>query len=108
MSLTTVTDHSPRPMKSVRLASPIILATGLAALLIMVATSIALDVRSRSEARRVNHTLEDLNQLTDLRLLLRQHSRLPADGEPVGSERLPSLPRQDRAGDCGIDGVDSR
>jgi PAS domain S-box-containing protein len=72
MSLTTVTDHSPRPMKSVRLASPIILATGLAALLIMVATSIALDVRSRSEARRVNHTLEDLNQLTDLRLLLRR------------------------------------
>jgi PAS domain S-box-containing protein len=72
MSLTTITDRSPRPMKSVKLASPIILAIGLAALLVMIASSIALDVRSRSEARRVNHTLEVLNQLTNFRLLLRR------------------------------------
>jgi PAS domain S-box-containing protein len=68
----TVPDRSPLRTRSVRLPSPIILAIGLAALLIMSATSIMLDVRSRSEARSVNHTLEVLNQLTDFRLLLRR------------------------------------
>jgi PAS domain S-box-containing protein len=72
MSLTTITDRWSGPIRSVRLASPVIVALGLAALLIMIASSIALDVRSRSEARRINHTLEALNQVTDLRLLLRR------------------------------------
>src|SRR3977135_2029328 len=68
----TVPDRSPLRTRYVSLPSPIILAIGLAALLIMSATSIMLDVRSRSEARSVNHTLEVLNQLTDFRLLLRR------------------------------------
>ena len=49
----------------------VILATGLAILLIISAATINLDVKSRSDAAWVNHTLEVLNKLADLRLLIR-------------------------------------
>jgi signal transduction histidine kinase/CHASE3 domain sensor protein/CheY-like chemotaxis protein len=49
----------------------VILATGLAILLIISAATINLDVKSRSDAAWVNHTLEVLNKLADMRLLIR-------------------------------------
>jgi PAS domain S-box-containing protein len=49
-----------------------ILGAGLAILLIVSAASIGLDVRSRSDAAWVNHTLEVLKKLTETRLLLRR------------------------------------
>jgi signal transduction histidine kinase/CHASE3 domain sensor protein/DNA-binding NarL/FixJ family response regulator len=58
-----------------RLSFPIssfILAIGFAVLAAISTASIALDVRSRTEASWVHHTLEVSNKLTDLRLLLRR------------------------------------
>jgi PAS domain S-box-containing protein len=49
----------------------VILAIGLAILLIISAATINLEVKSRSDAAWVNHTLEVLNKLADLRLLIR-------------------------------------
>jgi PAS domain S-box-containing protein len=49
-----------------------ILGAGLAVLLIVSAASIGLDMRSRSDAAWVNHTLEVLNKLAGTRLLVRQ------------------------------------
>src|SRR3954466_6552553 len=50
----------------------VILGAGLAILLIITAASIGLDVKSRSDAAWVNHTVEVLKKISDLRLLLRQ------------------------------------
>jgi PAS domain S-box-containing protein len=49
-----------------------ILGAGLAILLIVSAASIGLDLKSRSDAAWVNHTLEVLKKLTETRLLLRR------------------------------------
>jgi signal transduction histidine kinase/CHASE3 domain sensor protein len=56
------------PMPSQRIA----LGTGLAVLLVISAASISLDVKSRSDAAWVNHTLGVLKKLSDMRLLLRR------------------------------------
>jgi PAS domain S-box-containing protein len=56
------------PMSSQRL----LLGIGFAVLAVMSAGSIALDLKSRSDATWVNHTLEVSNGLTDMRLLLRR------------------------------------
>jgi len=50
----------------------LILAIGFTVLALISAASIALDVRSRSEAAWVHHTLEVSSKLTDVRLLLRR------------------------------------
>ncbi|WP_439375218.1 CHASE3 domain-containing protein [Bradyrhizobium sp. DASA03120] len=50
----------------------VILGAGLAILLIITATSIALDVKSRSEAAWVNHTVQVQKKISDLRVLLRR------------------------------------
>ncbi len=50
----------------------VILAIGLAVLLVISAASIGLDVKSRSDAAWVDHTLGVLNKISDLRLLVRQ------------------------------------
>jgi signal transduction histidine kinase/CHASE3 domain sensor protein/ActR/RegA family two-component response regulator len=50
----------------------VILGAGLAILLLITAASIGLDVKSRSDAAWVNHTVEALKKISDLRLLLRQ------------------------------------
>jgi PAS domain S-box-containing protein len=47
-------------------------AIGLAILLIISAASIGLDVKSRSDAAWVGHTLDVLNKISDLRLLIRR------------------------------------
>jgi signal transduction histidine kinase/CHASE3 domain sensor protein len=49
----------------------VILGAGLAILLIITAASIGLDVKSRSDAAWVNHTVEVLKKISDLRLLVR-------------------------------------
>jgi CHASE3 domain sensor protein len=49
-----------------------ILGAGFAVLAVISAASIALDVKSRSEAAWVNHTLEVSNKLADMRLLVRR------------------------------------
>jgi len=49
----------------------IILGIGLAVLLVVSAASIGLDVKSRSDAARVDHTLGVLKKLSDIRLLIR-------------------------------------
>ncbi|MDA9401899.1 CHASE3 domain-containing protein [Bradyrhizobium sp. CCBAU 45389] len=50
----------------------VILGAGLAILLIITAASIALDVKSRSEAAWVNHTVQVQKKVSDLRVLLRR------------------------------------
>ncbi|WP_128925440.1 CHASE3 domain-containing protein [Bradyrhizobium guangxiense] len=50
----------------------VILGAGLAILLIITAASIALDVKSRSDAAWVNHTIEMQRKISDLRVLLRR------------------------------------
>ncbi|MHC2619648.1 PAS domain S-box-containing protein [Bradyrhizobium huanghuaihaiense] len=50
----------------------VILGAGLAILLIITAASIALDVKSRSEAAWVNHTVQVQKKISDLRVLLRR------------------------------------
>ncbi|MHC4045353.1 CHASE3 domain-containing protein [Bradyrhizobium sp. 23AC] len=50
----------------------VILGAGLAILLIITAASIALDVKSRSDATWVNHTVQVQQKISDLRVLLRR------------------------------------
>ncbi|MHB0767556.1 CHASE3 domain-containing protein [Bradyrhizobium sp. 5.13L] len=50
----------------------VILGTGLAILLIIATASIALDVKSRSDAVWVNHTIKVQKKISDLRVLLRR------------------------------------
>ncbi|MET4390803.1 signal transduction histidine kinase [Bradyrhizobium sp. F1.4.3] len=50
----------------------VILGAGLAILLIITAASIGLDVKSRSDAAWVNHAVDVLKKISDVRLLLRQ------------------------------------
>jgi PAS domain S-box-containing protein len=61
------------------LAQRAILGIGLAVLLIVSAASVGLDMKARSDAARVNHTLEVLNKLAEARLLLR-HAESAARG----------------------------
>src|SRR6478609_5800246 len=49
----------------------VILGAGLAILLIITAASIGLDVKSRSDAAWVNHTVQVLKKISDLRVLMR-------------------------------------
>src|SRR5271167_3075698 len=60
--------NNKAPMRS----QPVILGLGLTILLIISAASISLDVRSRSDAAWVNHTLEALNSFSEMRLLFRR------------------------------------
>ncbi|WGD48841.1 CHASE3 domain-containing protein [Bradyrhizobium sp. CB1650] len=50
----------------------VILGAGLAILLIITAASIGLDVKSRSDAAWVNHTIEVLKEISDLRVQIRR------------------------------------
>jgi CHASE3 domain sensor protein len=50
----------------------VVLGTGLAILLIISATSIGLDVKSRSDTAWVDHTLAVLQKISDMRLLIRR------------------------------------
>ncbi|RZM97284.1 two-component system sensor histidine kinase/response regulator [Bradyrhizobium genosp. SA-3] len=50
----------------------VILGAGLAILLIITAASIALDVKSRSDAAWVNHTVQVQKKISDLRVLMRR------------------------------------
>ena len=50
----------------------VILGAGLAVLLLITAASIGLDVKSRSDTAWVNHTVEVLKKISDLRLLIRR------------------------------------
>ncbi|WP_426609116.1 CHASE3 domain-containing protein [Bradyrhizobium sp. McL0616] len=50
----------------------VILGAGLAILLIITAASIGLDVKSRSDAASVNHTVEVLKKISDVHLLVRR------------------------------------
>ena len=50
----------------------VILGAGLAILLIITAASIGLDVKSRSDAATVNHTVEVLKKISDVHLLVRR------------------------------------
>ncbi|WP_441235851.1 CHASE3 domain-containing protein [Bradyrhizobium sp. 930_D9_N1_4] len=50
----------------------VILGAGLAILLIITAASIGLDVKSRSDTAWVNHTVQVLKKISDLRVLLRR------------------------------------
>ena len=50
----------------------VILGAGLAILLLITAASIGLDVKSRSDAVWVNHTVEALKKISDVRLLVRR------------------------------------
>ncbi|MCP3373070.1 CHASE3 domain-containing protein [Bradyrhizobium cajani] len=50
----------------------VILGAGLAILLIITAASIGLDVKSRSDAAWVNHTIDALKKVSDLRVLMRR------------------------------------
>jgi PAS domain S-box-containing protein len=56
-----------------------ILGIGVAVLAVSIAASISLDVKSKADAAWVSHTLEVLNELTDMRLLLR-HAESAARG----------------------------
>jgi signal transduction histidine kinase/CHASE3 domain sensor protein len=53
-------------------SQPIILGTGLAILLAISAASIGLDVKSRSDVERVDHTLSLQKKYSDMRLLIRR------------------------------------
>jgi len=50
----------------------VILGAGLAILLVITAASIGLDVKSRSDTARVNHTIDIQKKISDLRLLVRR------------------------------------
>ena len=50
----------------------VLLGAGLAILLLITAASIGLDLKSRSDAVWVNHTLEMLNRVSDLGLQVRR------------------------------------
>ncbi len=61
-----------RAMRTATLYQRLILGIGLAILLVISAASIAMDVKSRADAAWVEQTLDVLNKLTDLRLLVRK------------------------------------
>src|SRR5580700_6639069 len=60
--------NNKAPMRS----QPVILGLGLTILLIISAASVGLDVKSRSDAAWVNHTMEVLNNISEMRLLFRR------------------------------------
>jgi PAS domain S-box-containing protein len=60
--------NNKAPMRS----QPVILGLGLTILLIISAASIGLDVKSRSDAAWVNHTMGVLNNFSEMRLLFRR------------------------------------
>ncbi|WP_369724055.1 CHASE3 domain-containing protein [Bradyrhizobium sp. LLZ17] len=60
----------------------VILGAGLAILLIITAASIGLDLKSRSDSAWVNHTVEVLNKISDVRLLAR-HAESAARGYEI-------------------------
>jgi PAS domain S-box-containing protein len=66
----------------------IFLGIGLAALVAISSASLALDVKSRSDAHRVNHTLEVLKKLSDTRLLLRHAESASRGFDLTGDRRL--------------------
>src|SRR5258708_39463427 len=72
----------------------VILAIGLAVLLVISAASIGLDVKSRSDAAWVDHTLGVLNKISGLRLLVRQAERaargVALNGDPKLLDGYPS------------------
>ena len=61
-----------RVMKAAVRSQRLTLGIGLAALLVISAASIAMDVKSRADAVWVDHTLDVVNKLTDLHLLVRK------------------------------------
>jgi len=61
-----------RVMKAAVRSQRLTLGIGLAALLAISAASIAMDVKSRADAVWVAHTLDVVNKLTDLHLLVRK------------------------------------
>ncbi|WP_027530879.1 CHASE3 domain-containing protein [Bradyrhizobium sp. WSM3983] len=60
----------------------VILGAGLAILLLITAASIGLDVKSRSDTAWVNHTVEVLKKISDLRVLIR-HAESAARGYEI-------------------------
>src|ERR1700755_2147213 len=58
--------------KRLMLPQRVILGIGLAVLLIISAASISLDIKARSDAAWVTQTLEVINKIADLRLLVRR------------------------------------
>ncbi|UPK39902.1 CHASE3 domain-containing protein [Bradyrhizobium sp. 186] len=77
----------------------VILGAGLAILLIITAASIGLDVKSRSDAAWVNHTIGLLKKISDLRVLMRR-----AESAARGYElyRNPSFSDEFQAARAGI------
>ena len=66
----------------------VILGSGLAILLMIIAVSIGLDVKSRSDTAWVNHTFEVLNKISDISLLVRRAESAGRGYALAGTERL--------------------
>src|ERR1700753_4085360 len=63
---------APTNKNDLMLPQRVILGIGLAVLLIISAASISLDIKARSDAVWVTHTLEVLDKISNLRLLVRR------------------------------------
>src|ERR1700744_3992084 len=63
---------APTNKNDLMLPQRVILGIGLAVLLIISAASISLDIKARSDAVWVTHTLEVLNKISNLQLLVRR------------------------------------
>ncbi|WP_291691059.1 CHASE3 domain-containing protein [Bradyrhizobium sp.] len=61
-----------RALRAAFLSQRLIVGIGLAVLLVISAASIAMDVRSRTDTAWVDHTLDVLNKIADVRLLIRR------------------------------------
>jgi signal transduction histidine kinase/CHASE3 domain sensor protein len=61
-----------KQQKSLMLPQRVILGVGLAVLLIISAASISLDIKARSDAVWVNHTLEVMNKISEVQLMVRR------------------------------------
>ena len=80
----------------------VILGAGLAILLLIGAASIGLDVKSRSDAAWVDHTVEVLKKISDVRLLIRRAESAARGYEiyrgPSFMDEFRRYQRPDRAG----------
>ncbi len=93
-----------RAMKAAVTSQRVTLGIGLAVLLVIGAASIAMDVKSRTDADWVDHTLGVLNKISDLRLLIR---RAESASRGFALTRDPSLQKEFDGQRCDLE-IDKR
>src|SRR5450755_2728273 len=102
MRLPRGTGRTMHALKSAVMSQRLTLGIGLAILLVISATSIAVDIKTRTDSASVDHTLDVLSRIADLRLLVGKAESASRGFALTGDE---SLARDFRDTETGIPAV---